>query len=73
MNRILKLANQAGFILWQDEAWNPGDYIDWSHGYDDELQKFATLIIQESADWIHEHVGAISDEARQDLLKHFIS
>ena len=47
--RIRLLAEQAGFILWQDESWNPGDVIDWSARYDDELKKFAELIVRECA------------------------
>ena len=41
---IFKLAEEAGFILWGDESWNPGDCIDWSNRYDDELVEFARLI-----------------------------
>ena len=45
--RIRLLAILAGFNLWQDEEWNPGDVVDWSCRYDDELKKFAELIVQE--------------------------
>jgi hypothetical protein len=45
--RIKELAEQAGFVLWQDESWNPGDVIDWSCRYDDEFKKFAELIVRE--------------------------
>ena len=45
--QIKKLANQAGFVLWKNESWNPGDTVDWSCRYDDELEKFAELIVQE--------------------------
>ena len=69
--RMKELLHQAGFILWQDEDWNPGDMVDWSARYDDELHTLIQLIVHESADWIHEHVGAISEEDREDLLKHF--
>lgn len=48
--RIRQLAEQAGFVLWGDEKWNPGDTIDWSSRYDDELEKFAQLIAQQCAD-----------------------
>jgi hypothetical protein len=46
--RIRLLAEQAGFVLWQDESWNPGDVIDWSCRYDDEFKKFAELIVRET-------------------------
>ena len=45
--QIKELAEQAGFVLWQDESHNPGDVIDWGSRYDDELVKFAELIIRE--------------------------
>ena len=47
--RIKDLAEQAGFVLWQDEPWRPTDVIDWSSRYDDELKKFAELIVEECA------------------------
>ena len=42
--RIKKFAEHAGFCMWDDEEWNPGDIIDWSCSYDKELEKFAELI-----------------------------
>ena len=45
--RIKQLAEQAGFVLWKNESWNPGDTVDWSCRYDDELEKFAKLIVRE--------------------------
>ena len=45
--RIKKLAEQAGFGLWRDESWKPGDVIDWSCRYDDEFKKFAELILED--------------------------
>ena len=46
---IKEIAEKAGFILWENEDWNPGDVIDWSTRYDDELAKFAELIVRECA------------------------
>ena len=46
--RIRLLAEQAGFVLWQDQSWNPGDVIDWSCRYDDEFKKFAELLVRET-------------------------
>ena len=48
--RIKKLAEQAGFCMWTDEEWNPGDVIDWGCRYDKEFEKFAKLIVKECAD-----------------------
>ena len=51
MNEKFKLlAVLAGFNLWQDEEWNPGDVVDWSCRYDDELEKFAELIVKDCID-----------------------
>ena len=48
MNKQIKLfAEQAGFVMWEDEPWNPGDVIDWSSRYDTELEKFANMLIFE--------------------------
>ena len=48
MNKQIKLfAEQAGFVMWKDEPWNPGDVVDWSTRYDTELEKFANIIIFE--------------------------
>ncbi len=49
MKKIVKeLAKEAGFILWEDEEWKPpGESIDWSSSYDNELEKFAELVIQD--------------------------
>jgi hypothetical protein len=47
--RIKELAEQAGFCMWKEEKWNPGDVIDWSCRYDDELEKFFDLIVRECA------------------------
>lgn len=42
--KVRKLAKKAGFVMWADEPWNPGDVIDWSSSYDKELEKFAKLV-----------------------------
>lgn len=52
-NKIKKLAEEAGFMLWGEETWNPGDAIDWSARYDTELEKFADLIVKECSDVAH--------------------
>ena len=41
---IKKLAEEAGFVLWDDEHWKPkGAVVDWSLVYDKELVKFYHL------------------------------
>lgn len=46
--QIKKLAEQAGFVLWGDEDWNPGDVIDWASNYDQEIVKYTELVVRES-------------------------
>jgi hypothetical protein len=46
-SKIIRLIEQAGFCLWQNESWNPGDIVDWSARYDDELKALIGLILQE--------------------------
>ena len=63
MNKQIKqLADQAGFVLWGDEEWNPGDTIDWASNYDDELEKFAQLIIQECMDVALDNKKCVEDQ-----------
>ena len=68
--RIKKLAEQAGFCMWKDEPWNPGDVIDWSCRYDKELEKFAELIIKDCDQYARcywEHGELLGG----DLKRHF--
>ena len=42
---IKKLAEEAGFVLWDDEHWKPkGAVVDWALVYDKELVKFYHLV-----------------------------
>ena len=51
--RFKELAEQAGFVLWSDEEWKPeGAIIDWSSDYDNELAKFAELIVRECDQYV---------------------
>lgn len=50
--RIKQLAIQAGFVPWGDEPWAPGDEIDWSNRYDQQLEQFAQLILEQVEDII---------------------
>ena len=47
MNPIIKeLAEEAGFIFWENEEWGPGPgHIDWSAIYDKEFQKYSEYLI----------------------------
>ena len=52
--KIKRLAEQAGFVLWADEAWNPGETIDWASNYDEEIVKYTELVIKSVVDSIRE-------------------
>jgi hypothetical protein len=50
IERIRELAEQAGFVLWYgaERRYRAGQIaVDWSSNYDDELEKFAELVIQD--------------------------
>ena len=48
MNENVKnLVQRAGFVLWDNEEWNPGDVVDWSCRYDNELVEYTKLLVNE--------------------------
>jgi hypothetical protein len=61
--QIKQLAEKAGFAFWEDEAHNPGDVIDWSSSYDDELVKYTELLLQEVANVLHDEEDRCFDNA----------
>ena len=65
--RIQELAEKAGFVLWGTESWNPGDTVDWSCRYDDELIKYTELIVKECMSYMED--GDI-DFAKFMIKKH---
>ena len=44
---VTNLVKRAGFVLWEDEAHNPGDVVDWGSRYDNELVNYTRLLVQE--------------------------
>ena len=47
-DKIIELAEQAGFVLWGDETWNKcNQSIDWSSQYDEELENYTKLVLME--------------------------
>lgn len=47
-NNIRKLAKQAGFCFWEDEAHKPeGAVIDWSSEYDEDFVRYTMLLAKE--------------------------
>jgi hypothetical protein len=77
-DKTKQIAEQAGFMLWADEPWNPGDVVDWSARYDDELQRFYDLMITEAIGVVQKRfMGDLNREDMEvqrcveDLKKHF--
>lgn len=79
MNRLLvdSLAEQAGFVLWQDETHRPANTsIDWSADYTQELDNLIELVVRECARraWVHHLTGDYYTgrrDAAQLILKHW--
>jgi hypothetical protein len=77
--RIKELAEKAGFVLWGEETWNPGDAIDWSSRYDDELTKLIELVVKEcigvveGGQFIHDQAptALFAKECSGAIKKHF--
>jgi hypothetical protein len=70
--RFLELAEQAGFIFWADESWRPeGDTIDWSSNYDEELAKFAELIVRKMLQTCEDHPTWAGRSIGEQIRKHF--
>lgn len=46
-DNVKDLVKRAGFVLWGDEEWNPGDVVDWASRYDNELVEYTRLLINE--------------------------
>ena len=72
--RFKELAEQAGFVSWSDEEWKlEGAVIDWSSGYDNELAKFAELIVRECIDWCDAHatVDGTATKIAESIKEHF--
>ena len=64
--KIKELAEQAGFMMWGDEAWKPhGAVVDWASQYDRELEKFAELIVKECAEI------CLEANDHNNILRHF--
>lgn len=51
MKKIVRdLAEEAGFVFWQDDEWKPLDAdIDWSSDYSKELETLCDLIVRKCA------------------------
>ena len=60
--KIKEIAEEAGFVFWQDESWGPGPgHIDWSAIYDKEFQKYTELLINECINVVYDNVEVALD------------
>jgi len=51
MSKLIELMKEANFCLWGDESWKPeGAVVDWASNYDEEIIKFAELIVRHAAE-----------------------
>ena len=64
---IKRLAEQADFVLWTDEDWNPGDVIDWANRYDDEFVRYTHLLINDVFNYIREISAQQASVTHEDL------
>lgn len=49
--KFIELLKQSDFCLWEDESWKPdGAVVDWASNYDEEIVKFAELIVRHAAE-----------------------
>lgn len=76
MNEQIKLlAEEAGFVLWCDEEWNPGETIDWASNYDNTIVKYTELVVNsvfESLRQTSEKHGAIlAEDVRRQILQNY--
>jgi len=68
--RTRQLAEQAGFVLWDraERRYRKKQIaIDWSCNYDNELEKFAELIVKECASIVLRE----DHEPDECILRHF--
>lgn len=76
MNKNIKrIAENAGFVFWEDEEWGPGpDHIDWASNYDQEFNIFCESLIEEivnrtlqsKSDFSSDIIKQIIDEIKDD-------
>jgi hypothetical protein len=70
---IKRLAEQADFVLWGDEDWNPGDVIDWAARYDDEFVRYTHLLVEDVFDRIRDESASNGVSTHEDLKNRVLS
>ena len=69
-DKLRHIAEEAGFILWAEEDWKPeGAVVDWACEYDDELVKFAQLIVRECVEVSKQY--NFHERTKIAMLEHF--
>lgn len=71
--KIKQIAEQAGFVFWQDEFWKPEDeVIDWSSSYDNELEKMVELVVRECLNILNtRNTHAVIVNSIKEIKEHF--
>ena len=72
--KVKQLAEEAGFLFWDDEAWKPKDaIIDWSSNYDAELEALVNLIVDKCVSICKEgsYTQATSDLGAAALIRSY--
>ena len=75
---IRRLAEEAGFMFWQDEAHRPPDSdIDWAAQYDQEMANFVTALVRECVRIEREGTNALAyfgiEESRLESVEILLS
>ena len=75
---IRRLAEEAGFTFWGDEAHRPPDSdIDWAAQYDDEFVQFAQALVRETVRIEREGTNALAyfgiEESRLESVELILS
>lgn len=62
--KVKKLAEKAGFVFWDDEDYNPGEFIDWASNYDREFIDYTDILVKD----VFEQIKALSEQ--QAVITH---
>ena len=72
--KIRKMLAQAGFVLWDGEAWAPkGAVVDWNTDYTVEMTTFIHELICQAARVAATAEGEFNNEVYYAVFDHFIT
>lgn len=70
--KIKQLAEQAGFVFWQDEMWADSQVIDWSCNYDKELEALVNLVVDKCVSICKEGSSTqMTSKGAAERIKHY--